>query len=71
MNARELEEWALKERRLPKTRALVEAARAWHVARQRFDASKHSADVEVLKLLWKAVADAEERLAVALEELDR
>lgn len=50
---------------------LIEAARVWHVARQRFDAAKHSADVEVLRPLWKAVADAEERLSVAIEELDR
>lgn len=57
--------------RLSRLDAVVEAARAWHVARQRFDASKHSADVQVLKPLWKAVADAEERLAVAIEELDR
>lgn len=50
---------------------LVEHVRAWHVARQRFDAASHSTDVTVLKPLWRGVLAAEERLAAAIEELDR
>lgn len=53
------------------TAALVEAARVWNVARQRFLASKHSTHVETLQPLWRAVVAAEEKLAAAIEELDR
>lgn len=62
---------ALDVRRPNRINAVLEAARDWHTAKQRFDAAKHSADVEVLRPLWKAVADAEERLSAAIEELDR
>lgn len=56
--------------KLAKLDHLIESARAWNVARQRFDAGKHSADVRTLRPLWATLSAAEERLAMAIEDVD-